>query len=641
MLARQSNDRMRKAGTERPLRVLVLLVGLVTICSVHGPLIGYKTFANVDEAYAAALGERLLEGYKLYEGAVSQRGPLMYYFFELYAWLNGWDNILALRLWALGFALAHFFLTYWAARRLCSERVAIIAASLTAYGLAYGYPAEDAMAINGESLQLPALLVAVVLGAEALRYRLGSRERTWRLVLSGLLFGVAIMVKQSVAVHPAVVLFYIIVDARRRRASLKAFLRDAALLSAACALAPIVLLAHAAQQGTLGQLYYYCITYNRQIHLRPTSKFLEIATTFFFRFGEGTAFVICSVLLIGAAVPYVIRRWNAWRVSRSAWAVVRGFGVRQYLALHFVSALFTATAMYRFFPHYYLQASPFMAICVGIVLKPLFRRSVVAARAMVVAFMGCLLVGAGLGTYFGEKIDGRVSHDRTVQDLGRVIAATTSPDDKIFVWGFSPWIYEYSHRRPAGRYVFSTYVTGMVPWYWQKLDVERTRIVPGSMEALIGDLDREKPAIVIDAGSVMMARSMRLYEQSNAWLHEHYCFEMRLGALDLYRRKPANGECAVPFFPRAHETVDYQSRVMGAVGTPITLDYATSVRLPLGSHWKPIYFLRYPPPPGLEAARDKKMEKDEAEAEAEGFSVPEMEEIVPAKRPEPKDRLVP
>lgn len=627
-------------GSEKPLRIIVLLVGFITICAVHGPLIGYKTFANVDEAYASALGERLLEGYKLYEGAVSQRGPLMYYFFELFAWLHGWDNIVALRLWGLAFALLHFGLVYWAGRRLFSDRVAIVAAAFAAYGLAYGYPAEDSMAINGESLQLPALLVGVVFGAEAIRYGVGTAMRTKKLALAGLLFGIAIMVKQSVVVHPAIVVLYMAIDARRRRATLKGFVRDAAVLTGATALVPILCFAHAAHEGTLGQLVYYCFTYNRQIHLRPTSKFLEIATTFFFRFGEATGFVVCATILIGASFPYIARRIQAWRATRSLWVVVRGFGVRQYMALHFASALFTASAMYRFFPHYYLQAAPFMALCVGIVLRPLFRRSALAGRAMVVAFMGCLLVGAGLGTYFGEKVDGRISHDRTVQDLSKVITATTKPEDKIFVWGFSPWIYEYSHRRPAGRYVFSTYVTGMVPWYWQKLDVERTRVVPGSMEALLGDLDREKPAVVVDAGSVMMARSMRLYEPSCKWLHENYCFELRIGALDLYRRKPANGECAVPVFPRPHPTVDYLSRAMGAVGTPVTVDFEQAERLPLGSYYRPIYFLKYPPPPAaaLAAVYDKKRDEEEAEAKADGFFIPEMEEVVPAKGQGPSEK---
>ena len=42
----------------------------------------------------------------------------MYYAFEAIAWLHGWDNIVALRLWALAFCLAHLLRVAWIARKL-------------------------------------------------------------------------------------------------------------------------------------------------------------------------------------------------------------------------------------------------------------------------------------------------------------------------------------------------------------------------------------------------------------------------------------------------------------------------------------------------------------------------------------------
>ena len=158
-------------------RALVVLAGVASIVSVHAPLLAYKTFANVDEAYAGALAERLLEGFKLYQGAVSQRGPLMYYAFEGIAWLHGWDNIVGLRVWGLLLALAHFGLVIWVGRSLFTRTTATIAGAIVAYGLAFGLPSADAIAINGESLQMPALLVAVVLSARGVSAPHASRAR--------------------------------------------------------------------------------------------------------------------------------------------------------------------------------------------------------------------------------------------------------------------------------------------------------------------------------------------------------------------------------------------------------------------------------------------------------------------------------
>src|SRR6185312_3700183 len=108
-------------------------------------------------------------------------------------------------------------------------------------------------------------------------------------------------------------------------------------------------------------------------------------------------------------------------------------------------ALFAATAMYRFFPHYYLQAAPFMALAVGISVDGVFTRArtAAAARLVVSAFMVFVLFAAALGCVFGERIDGRVAHDRTVKDAAKYVEGTTKPEDRVFVWGFSPWIYEY------------------------------------------------------------------------------------------------------------------------------------------------------------------------------------------------------
>jgi hypothetical protein len=239
-------------------------------------------------------------------------------------------------------------------------------------------------------------------------------------------------------------------------------------------------------------------------------------------------------------------------------------------------------------------------------------------------FLGFVLFAGWMGTVFGEKVDGRVGHDRTVNDVAKFIRATTAPDDRIFVWGFSPWIYEYASRRPAGRYVFETYVTGMVPWFWEKRSIEAARVVPGSVEALLGDLEREKPVVVVDAGSVMMARPMRAYAPFARFLHDEYCFELRVGAFDLYRRKASDARCAVPYFPRPFGAVDWNGRGM-PVPLPLLADEELTRQLPHGSYFKPIWFRSQPRPAGLEAIRDERRDKEEAEAAADGFRIEEVE----------------
>ncbi len=159
----------------------------------------------------------------------------MYYTFEAVAAVAGWDNIVAFRLFGLALALAHVALVWWAARRLLSENAAIIATLVTAYELSFGFPAEDGVAINGETLQLPLLIVAVVLGAFAMRFAPRSRARMMRLVAAGLLFGIASAIKQSAALHPAAIVLWLVIDAHRRRLSWRVPIIETLVLAASVA----------------------------------------------------------------------------------------------------------------------------------------------------------------------------------------------------------------------------------------------------------------------------------------------------------------------------------------------------------------------------------------------------------------------
>jgi hypothetical protein len=391
--------------------------------------------------------------------------------------------------------------------------------------------------------------------------------------------------------------------------------------------APVAFVAHAASEGTLRQLLYYTVTYNGSIHLRPApSQSYPWLPNLFFRLCDGTSFFIVTALLATGAAPFVVRRVRAaWR-EKSLWPLGRGFGIAHFLGLNFAIATASAASMYRFFSHYFLPAWPFAALCLGAALAPLLRsrRWGPAMRRAAWGGVGLVLFCGWLQTVFGEKVDGRVAHDRTVNDVAHLVRATTSTEDRVFVWGFSPWVYEYSGRRPAGRYVFETYVTGMVPWFWEKLAVESARVVPGSVDALLGDLGREKPAVVIDAGSIMMARPMRAYAPFASWLHEHYCFEVRIGAFDVYRRKADGAACAIGYFPHPSGAVDWMGRSL-PVPLPRLADEALTKRLPNAGYFTPKWFADQPRPSGLEVLRDPRHEQEVSKAAADGFRVDEVE----------------
>jgi len=607
---------------DRVLRFVVLGGALASLVAAHAMLIGYRTFANVDEAYAAALAGRILDGHKLYEGAISQRGPLMYYVYAAVARVGGWDNVVALRLCTLAVVLSQVLIVARAGTRLVSHRVGSLAAALMAYILVAGLPPIDGLALHGETLQAPLLV-----GGAVVAWLAGGARASRRLLfLAGLLFGAAIAIKQSALFQPAPVVLMLF--ARARTCPRTTAWRSLAALLGGIATVMAGFAVHAALSGTLGGLVYYCFTYNVRVHLSPADSLFSHTTIepLADHVKRMTSFVFVGVALIGASAAYAFQRARAAVRERSLHALLRGFGAERYLGAHALVATIAASSMYRFFPHYYLPALPFVALTLAGWIARRVRarrgRADVVRVATSILVVGTLVAG-GLQAYAYEKVDGQVTHGPMVKRLARYIEVTTTPTSPVFVWGFSPWLHEYSHRKAAGRYVFETYVTGFVPWFFDASpQAERARVVPGSLEALLGDLDREQPELVIDAGSVILARPMRAYAQAATWLHQHYCFELRISGYDVYRRKAASG-CAEDSFPPVHVPVDFYGLPM-PVPMPLAVDEASARPLCPRDEDQPMWFPGATPPPtaGLEVFVPPDRARDTANNRAAGIAYP-------------------
>ncbi len=591
---------------DRLLRAIASIVSVVGLLAVHGPLIGYRAFANVDEAYAAALASRLLEGHKLYEGAISQRGPLMYYLYALIARLTGWDNVMALRIWTLLVILGIVFMTGRLGTKLVSHTVGSLAIAFTAYLFIAGVPAIDGLALHGETLQAPFIVGGALLGFSAVR----ERKRGW-LVASGILFGLAVCIKQSVLIQPLPVVLLLLSKVRRDRrwpvAELVVFTIGVLLPIAS-------FLLHAAVSGTLSALFYYTVTYNLQVHLQPSTSFFDRAAMD--PFGDllmrMPAFAITLFGTVGATLIFLTRRFTASGRARSYRPLLRGFGAKRYIAAHALVACVSALSMRRFFPHYFLPALPFLAVLAAAWITRRMRGTQLSPRRVGWVACAMVIIYAGFLANAYERLDGRVTHSNRVTNIARYIEETTKPSSRIFVWGFSPWFYEYAHRRPAGRYLFETYVTGFVPWYWGSFPLEKGRVVPGSLEALISDLEKEDPEIVVDAGAAIIARPMRAYELASQFLHSRYCFEVRVGGYDLYRRKGPEG-CKSDLFPTQHPPIDFFDTTLG-MGMPFAVDAATSKPLCGPIEGEPMWFVE-PEHAALLARRNAAKEREEHQKE--------------------------
>lgn len=249
-------------------------------------------------------------------------------------------------------------------------------------------------------------------------------------------------------------------------------------------------------------------------------------------------------ILIARRLPRV--RWYAMeRLQQTAGS---WFGVAQAVAA-FGGALFT----FRFFPHYFVEFFPFAAIIVGYVAaQPLDRvdaddrPGLVSAGTMVIGGIVMLVIA---NSALARNVRIRRETDRWYQDpaadpIVRYVAERTTPDQTIFVWGFRAETYLSSHRFPGSRYVYTVYPAGVVPWFQATHEEEERRVVPGSREQLLEDLDHDQPELVIDAGRSMNGRYMYNYPMLRTYLDRKYCFMRYVDGEPVYRRR--HGERCPP-----------------------------------------------------------------------------------------------
>lgn len=535
-----------------------------TVAIVHAPSLYFAKFANVDEAYAGSIAQRLLAGEELYQGAVSQRGPLFYYFYAALSFVAGWNNVRAVRFASLAITLVTIGLTYRLHREVGGSRPsALVSASILAFGFALGLPPIDGLALNAELVLAPLVVLAVGVSARVLDAP--PRHALALLAGSGLLIGAATSIKQVAFVHGALLVVLACVVSQRR-------LMDRVLAVAVAAVSvatlPGIFALRAWHKGSLHDLVYYTWTYNKVVHLgfsdqRDPGRFLLTAL-------DHPVAVVAIALAIGA--------WLSTRKEQAHSEALFGLKLTamDWVAVNFVCALAIALRAPQAFPHYLVPALPLFAVLCG----DMFGR-VIAAQKVTPALVIANVVVATLATVQAGRVrskQGRVAHDIETERVASTLATITRPSDSVFVWGFSPWLYGYSGRPNATRFSFVTYPTGFVPWFWDELDAESSRVVPGSMEALVSDIDRARPKVIVDAGSVSLARPMRAYPAMQELVTRDYCFAARVGHYDFYERHPKGESCALGCFPLPPAQIDHQGKAMN-VRAPAVIDARRSPAL--------------------------------------------------------------
>lgn len=477
-----------------PLLALVVLITRLPALLHWGPI--------DDEAVYAVVGKVMLNGGLPYLDAIERKPPLLFGVYWASFKAFGPDNWLALHLVCAGWVLATMRALELATRPLFGPRAGLIAA--LAYGLIQPFATAKNLAFNGEMLMNLPLAWAYALV-------LGRREAPgigWRALAAGVLIALASLLKQPAAIAALPLGLYLLGAPRRGLAlAMLAALGGAAVL-AICA-------AWLAGYGLLADAWYWSVLDHTVPHL------------FWLRAVEHSA------LFAVAALPLLLPLLDRARQSR-IWQNVRA---EQRTVLGWMAvSLVGAAAGGRFYPHYYIQVLPPLAVLAGAYYaerlrhpagdRPSWAHPLQALRFTLIA----VLVGVTVQT-----LQLRTMNAPSPRALW--VRTHAAPGDRLFVWGQATQDYLDAGLLPASRYIATFPLTGYI--FGQRLPGVSTldRIVPGSWENLDRDLAARSPRFVIDTQNAPGADyPIEAFPRFATHLAAHYCPRAALPDGTIYER---------------------------------------------------------------------------------------------------------
>jgi 4-amino-4-deoxy-L-arabinose transferase-like glycosyltransferase len=429
-----------------------------------------------DEETYSVVGNALVDGGRPYVDAVERKPPLLFWTYAAIVEVGGKYNWKALHAFALAWTLATMAGLYVIGRNLFNRDTGLIAALLCSIFLAWAVFRN--LAFNGELLMnLP------IVWAWALALRPSSSRVRPELFLAGALLCGGFLLKQPAAIAAVPLGIYLLLPEYRRTRDLTwaQSIMQAALLTAGFfgTLGAVALVLHA--QGILREAYFWTIGAHSVPHVFWTRGVLNTL-----------AFAgACLPLLIGTIMTYRGESWAAWAGRRAELTALSGLLV--------ASAIGTASGA-RFYPHYYIQMIPPLAL-----LAAPFYAGLWSGRwppghwllrpKVTFAWLALTVVGFSISHWVG------LASERATSETGRYLLKHSAPNDRLFVWGQAPRIYLESRLRPACRYVVTFPLTGYV-FGWSAASIAhidtRPWIVPGAWDALEEDFAKHPPAYVVD-----------------------------------------------------------------------------------------------------------------------------------------------
>src|SRR5213592_905488 len=424
------------------------------------------------EAMYSVVANEIVDGGRPYIDAVERKPPLLFWTYAAVFRIAGKFNWKALHIVALVWTLCAMAGLYVIGRELFDRNTGLIAALF--YSVFQPWGVWSNLSADGEMLMnLP------IIWAWAIAFRRNSSRMRPELFAAGALLGAAFLLKQPAAIAAVPLGIYLLLPSYGASRSLTRTnsIIQAAMLTAgfftALGLVTIILW----KQGILHEAFYWTIADHDVPHV-------------FWQKG-----IVRTLAFLGACLPLVIGSIMACRDKSEIWA--GKMPERTALIGLLAASAIGAAAGARFYPHYYVQLIPPLALLAASYYARLWSRTIqpphwLLRPRVTYAWLALTLVAFSISHWLA------LAARREPKETGRYLLEHSAPNDRIFVWGHKARIYLEARRRPACRYILSFPLTGSVFGGPLPGFDTRSRILPGAWTNLEQDFARHPPTYIVD-----------------------------------------------------------------------------------------------------------------------------------------------
>jgi Dolichyl-phosphate-mannose-protein mannosyltransferase len=531
--------------TELPVLAFAAWAALLVVRG-HWPYLMVPVEHTVDEGYAVAIGQRLLHGRMLpYVEGAAHTGPIFLYSGALIAAFGEFSWLPTRIAAALCFSLLSVF-AFASARRAGRPFAGAFAAAGTPFYATLRMGTIDGIGYNAELPAVLFTLAALYAGVRAAADEQRPVSRGW-LIAAGVLAGLAGLSKQTGAATVLPVMAYVLVNVlvredqplRERTRSAMAFLGGATVVV-------LLVFGRIAIGGGLADAYYYLVTYNQFPYMDGFRA--QSLSDHYKAWLQSRPFELAMTL---TALMWGVAQLYGAKLHERSWArALRSSSFEWMAATMALGGLIAARASRREHEHYYIMLLPGFSLLLGILAERALTsvgRPRASALYQALMLAPLVLVGEVTLSFRNEHLTAWWSERGHLVDLAtasveppvcQYIRDHSKPTDYLFVWGFRPSLYVSCARLPASRFVYTTFVSGMVPGFeGNSRETDESYATPGSRELLARELEETKPPIIVHSARTTGGRSMRNAGTFGAYIDAHYRFDTVVGSEEVYLRK--------------------------------------------------------------------------------------------------------